>query len=70
MLTAMLPSSTERGRLQALTHNGAPVPIETAVVKGVEYALFPGMDGTYSASYGNRLADNLAPDVRPQQATP
>ncbi len=70
MLTAMLPSSTERGRLQALTHNGAPVPIETAVVKGVEYVLFPGMDGTYSASYGNRIADNLAPDVRPEQATP
>jgi hypothetical protein len=70
MLTAMLPSSTERGRLQELTHNGAPVPLETAVVKGVEYVLFPGTDGIYRASYGNKVADNVAPDARPVQVTP
>ncbi|WP_018899026.1 Ig-like domain-containing protein [Rhizobium sp. 2MFCol3.1] len=70
MLTAMLPSSTDRGRLLELTHNGAPMPIETAVIKGVEYALFPGTDGTYRASYGNSVADNMAPDARPEQATP
>jgi hypothetical protein len=70
MLTAMLPSSTERGRLLELTHNGALVPIETAVVKGVEYVLFPGTDGTYSASYGNKVADNVARDLQPAQRAP
>ncbi|MFK0331516.1 Ig-like domain-containing protein [Rhizobium sp. NPDC090275] len=70
MLTAMLPSSTDGGRLLALTRDGAPVPIETVVVKGVEYTLFPGTDGTYRASYGNKVADNQTPDRQPAQVTP
>jgi len=32
--------------------------------------LFPGTDGTYRASYGNKVADNVAPDARPAKVTP
>jgi hypothetical protein len=56
MLTAMLPSSLDKGHLVAITRNEIPVAFDTEVIKGVSYALFPGMDGDYRATYGNEIS--------------
>ncbi len=64
MLTAMLPSSTAGGRLSELARDGIPIPMETAGIKGVDYILFPGLDGNYRATFTNKVADNLTPETR------
>ena len=53
MLTVMLPWNTHNGRLIALTRDGVTVAIETEVIKGVKYGLFPGLHGNYRANYRN-----------------
>lgn len=58
MLTTMLPSSMTRGNLLELTRDGVPIPVKTEVLKGVEYALFPGTSGNYRATYGSEIVDN------------
>jgi hypothetical protein len=63
MLTAMLPSSTAGGRLSELVRDGIPIPMETATIKGVDYILFPGLDGNYRATFTNKVADNLTPET-------
>ena len=49
-LQAMLPIDAS-GTLRGITLNGSPVAFTTAVIKGVEYALFDVAAGTYQASY-------------------
>ncbi len=51
-LQAMLPVHAAAGNLTALTRGGSPVAYTTATIKGIEYALFPALDGGYSATYG------------------
>ncbi len=51
-LQAMLPTHSAGGTLTALTRGGSPVAYTTATIKGIEYALFPAVDGGYSATYG------------------
>jgi hypothetical protein len=75
-LQAMVPLAGPYGRLRGLSRNGVPVPTATRVVKGVEYAVFPAVPGTYSAAYppgpaavaasrrGKRRRDRVAPRVR------
>ena len=48
----MLPTHSAGGTLTALTRGGSPVAYTTATIKGIEYALFPAVDGGYSATYG------------------
>ncbi|MBD2210844.1 Ig-like domain-containing protein [Nostoc linckia FACHB-104] len=60
-LQAMLPTSSGNLTLSNITLNGGtPVSYTTAVVKGVEYAFFPGNSGNYVATY---TSDNIAPTV-------
>jgi hypothetical protein len=51
-LRALLPLAARGGGLNALTRDGAAVPYSTRTIKGVAYAVFPGVSGTYAAVYG------------------
>jgi hypothetical protein len=51
-LTAMLPIESATGSLAAVTLNDAPVSYQVQTVKGVRYAFFAAIAGTYRASYG------------------
>ncbi len=51
-LRAMLPVQAHGLTLTGITRNGASVTYTTQTVKGIAYALFPGSDGSYSATYG------------------
>ncbi len=59
-LNAMLPTHTSAGVLTGLTRAGSAVAYTWSGIKGVEYAFFPGVSGTYVATYG---ADTAAPTV-------
>jgi len=48
----MLPLQTAAGSLTSLTRGGSNVTFTTATLKGVQYALFTGTAGSYSAHYG------------------
>ena len=50
-LHAMLPRASSGGVLTTLTRNGVNVSFQVAVIKGVEYAMFSGLAGAYSATY-------------------
>ena len=50
-ITAMLPSTTDSQVLSGLSRAGQPVSYTLETVKGVEYAIFPGVDGSYVATY-------------------
>ena len=51
-LQGMLPLQTAAGSLTSLTRGGSNVTFTTATLKGVQYALFTGTAGSYSAHYG------------------
>jgi len=51
-LQGMLPTHAPGGTLTALTRAGGVVVYTTQTIKGVEYALFPAVDGQYAAQYG------------------
>jgi hypothetical protein len=59
-LYGMVPVSTANGQLIALTTSGNPVPYTTEVIKGVDYAFFPAVNGSYATTYG---VDNTAPVI-------
>ena len=50
-ITAMLPSTTDSQVLSGLSRAGQPVSYTLETVKGIEYAVFPGVDGAYVATY-------------------
>jgi hypothetical protein len=50
-LLAMVPLNGAWGQLQTLTRSGSPVSFETETIKGVDYALFPAVGGSYRATY-------------------
>ena len=51
-LQAMLPTSSTSGTLSAIARNGAPVSFSTQTIKGIQYALFSAVPGSYQATYG------------------
>ena len=51
-LTALLPATSSAGPITAMTRNGVAVAVETEVIKGVQYAVFPAAAGSYAALYG------------------
>lgn len=51
-LTGMLPRHSTAGTLSQLVHQSrGPLAFRTEVIKGIEYALFPGEHGAYEAHY-------------------
>jgi hypothetical protein len=66
-LEAMLPASSASGPLSRLRRDGQPVSWTRRTVKGVEYVVFKGVAGAYTATYA---ADTTAPDVTAVTATP
>jgi hypothetical protein len=50
-LQALLPAATPAGTLASLTANGSPVAFTTQTIKGIAYAVFPGVSGAYVATY-------------------
>jgi hypothetical protein len=51
-LEAMLPLQGPSGTLTTLQRGGSPVTFTTRTVKGVDYAVFNAVGGTYTAVYG------------------
>ena len=52
-ITAMLPSTTDSRVLSGLSRAGQPVDYTLETVKGIEYAIFAGVDGAYVATYAD-----------------
>jgi Domain of unknown function (DUF4082)/Bacterial Ig-like domain len=50
-LTAMVPTASADGQLSSVTRGGNPVSYSTETIKGLAYAIFPAVAGTYSARY-------------------
>jgi hypothetical protein len=50
-LQAMVPLDGAWGQMQTLTRGGSPVSFDTETIKGVDYALFPAVGGSYRATY-------------------
>jgi hypothetical protein len=52
-LRAMLPVNGPTGRLNGLFRGGAAVPVSFETIKGVEYATFDAVGGSYVATFGS-----------------
>ena len=50
-LQAMVPAHSGGKTLTSLTLNGAPISFSLQVLKGVQWATFPAVPGTYQATY-------------------
>lgn len=59
-LRGLVPFRSANRVLSTLTRGGADVPFEVVPIKGVEYAAFAALTGSYAASY---LPDATAPAV-------
>ncbi len=59
-INAMLPTRAGTSVLTGLTRAGSAVAYAWSGIKGVEYAFFPAVSGTYVATYGT---DSTAPTV-------
>jgi len=51
-MQAMLPLHAGAKNLTSLTSGGNAVPFTTQTIKGIDYAFFSAVSGTYSATYG------------------
>jgi hypothetical protein len=51
-LRAMLPMTHSSGTLSTITRGGTPVAFTVRTIKGVAYAIFPGLSGDYAATFG------------------
>lgn len=58
MLQGMLPLHSAAGRLVELQRNGDEVAFSAETRKGVEYGLFQGLSGRYTAIYSQTSASN------------
>ena len=54
-IQVMLPSTSSAGLANSIVHNGQPVTFTTQVIKGIEYAVFPGGEGSYDVTYGTNV---------------
>jgi hypothetical protein len=50
-LMALLPVQGPTGTLTTLTSSGVPLPYTVQTIKGVQYAMFAAINGTYQATY-------------------
>ena len=66
-LQAMLPTTTQSGALTGVQRDGVTIAYTTQTVKGVEYAFFPALPGSYRASYG---VDATPPAITNVSASP
>src|SRR4029077_14584257 len=66
-LTAMVPAQAIGGALIGITRDGSPVSFTTQIVKGVAYAFFDGVAGSYAAAY---VVDTTPPVISGVTATP
>lgn len=62
MLRTMLPVTNGANTLTSVTRDGQAVSFTTEVIKGVNYAFFPGTNGSYVATYA-AVADTTPPTV-------
>jgi len=60
-LEAMVPTSSKAGSLSVLRRGGTPIPTVTRTIKGVEYAFFSALPGSYTADYA--VADTTPPVI-------
>lgn len=51
-LQALLPTNGPSGTLSSITRSGNPVAFSTQTIKGVHYAMFAAVTGSYQAVYG------------------
>ena len=66
-LTAMVPAQARGGALISISRDGSPASYTTQVIKGVSYAVFDGVAGSYTATYA---VDVAAPVISGVAATP
>ena len=59
-LRAMLPARSASGPIVTLKRGGQPVSWNRRTVKGVDYVMFDGASGAYTAAYAN---DTTAPEI-------
>ena len=59
-LQGLLPLVSTAGTIASITHNGAAIPFTVDTVKGIAYARFSALAGTYVATYE---VDTVAPTV-------
>jgi hypothetical protein len=52
-MQAMIPMSSGNGRLASLALGGSPAGYTTNTIKGIEYAVFDAVPGSYVADYGS-----------------
>ncbi|HWM62689.1 MAG TPA: Ig-like domain-containing protein, partial [Solirubrobacterales bacterium] len=64
-LRAMVPTNSATGPLASIDRGGTPVTTTTRTVKGVEYAFFDAVAGSYTATY----ADDSFPVISNVQVT-
>ena len=50
-LQAMLPINSSAGVLRKITRNGSPISYSSQKIKGIQYAIFTAIPGSYVASY-------------------
>ena len=58
-IQAMLPVTSSVGGLTGITFNGSPISYSTQTVKGIRYAFFSALPGSYVASYTSPTAVRL-----------
>ena len=66
-LQGMIPVTSSNGELISLLRSGSPVSYTTEIIKGINYAFFDAISGTYSAAYG---VDTTPPIISNIIATP
>ena len=62
-LRAMLPTAGPSGSLQGLDRNGIGISVSTQTIKGVEYAVFAAVAGSYEAIYADDTTGPAITDV-------
>jgi hypothetical protein len=68
-LTGMLPTAGPNGRvLSSLSRSGSSIGVTRTTIKGIEYAMFPVIDGSYQATYGAAAGVAAFTGPRPQRA--
>jgi uncharacterized protein DUF4082/concanavalin A-like lectin/glucanase superfamily protein/galactose oxidase-like protein/Big-like domain-containing protein/purple acid phosphatase-like protein len=65
-LRAMLPARSASGPLSKLMRDGQSVSWSRKTIKGVDYVMFNGASGNYTATYAT---DTIAPDISAVSAT-
>ena len=66
-IEAMLPASSASGPLSKLSRGGQPVSWTKRTIKGVDYVVFKGVAGSYTATYAT---DTSAPEITQVNAVP